>query len=183
MAPPDPRETGLDPAHILRVCERAATGADKDPAVRYTLAAPVGVTVGLSTAKAARAASAALVRLGYQAAPARRSRWCREVFVAGWSPAGLESRLAALRLTIAQLRTGETATAAAVIGRYRRLSAQASGIEAGARAASQQKSKSAPWSLPAAASAPGATPPSCPPTPQTRCGCAPSGRWRNSLTP
>jgi hypothetical protein len=137
MAPPDPRETGLDPAHILRVCERAAIGIGRHDGVRYTFAAPAGVTVGLSSAKAARAASAALVRLGYQAAPARRSRWRRDVLVSGWSPAGLESRLAALRLTIAQLRSAETATAAAVIDRYRRLSAEAKGVEADALAASQ----------------------------------------------
>src|SRR6266487_860564 len=100
MAPPDPRETGLDPEHILATCEHVTAGGRGQRAVRYTLASPAGLTVGLSSSKAARAAGAALVRLGYQAAPARRNRRCRDVFVSGWSSGGLESRLAAMRLTL-----------------------------------------------------------------------------------
>ena len=136
MAGPDPRRAGLDPAHILAICERAAASGNQ-PSVRHTLAVPAGLSVRLSSPQAAQLARAALARVGYQAALARPSRRSRNVLVAGWSAAGLESRLAAMRATVHQLRAEPAATATAVIDRYRRLSAGLPGIQASAAALSQ----------------------------------------------
>lgn len=116
---PDPRRAGLDPVHILGICEHATTGGGPR-AVIYTLARPSGITIRLASPKAARTAAAALTRVGYQAALARPRRRCRTVLVTGWNASALEARLAAMRATIQQLRGSEPATAAAAIGHYRR---------------------------------------------------------------
>jgi hypothetical protein len=136
MAAADPRRAWFDPAHILGVCELSA-GDSAQRAVQYALTVPAGLSVRLTSPRAARAASAALARVGYQARLARRSRRCRNVLVSGWDSDRLESRLAAMRITIQQLRNSETTTAAAAIDAYRRLPPKLPASEASARAVSQ----------------------------------------------
>jgi len=121
MTSPDPRERGLDPAHILRVCELAA-GSDGDHPVRVITTA-AGVRVAVPSRKAAGNALAALIRLGYQAIPAASGGRGRALLVTGWSPAGLDARLAAMRTVVHQLGTGPDPTASAAIIRVRRAAA------------------------------------------------------------
>ena len=129
MTTPDLRRAGLDPAHILAICEHvAASGGCR----------PVGLRDGgagrcpgaAAAARAARAMRTALTRAGYDTALACPGRhW--DLLVTGWDGHALESRLAAMRTVIAQLGADPTATAAAVIGRYRDLSARSPGSRLG----------------------------------------------------
>jgi hypothetical protein len=88
---------GLDPTHILAVCAHVTGG-------RHGLALSTGngMYVCLPSRRAARTAAVALTRVGYQAQTVTAGK-SREVLVTGWSPAGLEARLAAQRAVVHQL--------------------------------------------------------------------------------
>jgi hypothetical protein len=120
MAAPDPRERGLDPAHILSLANQA-TGGGQGRAGR-AVAAHGSVRVCLPSRRAAGDASAALTRVGYQVARIDGTGH-RDLLVTGWSAAGLESRLAAMRAVLHQLDASPAVTAAAVVERARRLPA------------------------------------------------------------
>ncbi len=135
MAAADPNSAGLDPAHILAVCERVAADGGHKP-VGYVTAAPEGVRLRLGSARTAQEMQPALTRAGYQTELVRPGRRWR-LLVTGWSADGLQSRLAAMRATILQLRSAETAAAKAVIDRYRDLSARLPGAAASAAALSE----------------------------------------------
>ena len=117
MTTPDLRRAGLDPAHILAICEHVAASGGHRP-VGYVTAVPDGVRVRLRSPRAARAMRTALTRTGYDTVLTRPGRrW--ELLVTGWDDHALETRLAAMRTVIQQLSADPTATAAAVIDRYR----------------------------------------------------------------
>jgi hypothetical protein len=120
MAAPDPRERGLDPAHILSVTNQATSGG-RSRAGR-AVAAHGSVRVGLPSRRAAGDASAALTRVGYHVARIDGTGH-RDLLVTGWNAAGLESRLAAMRAVLHQLDASPAVTANAVIERARRLPA------------------------------------------------------------
>jgi hypothetical protein len=120
MAAPDPRERGLDPAHILSVTNQATSGG-RGHAAR-AVAAPASVRVCLPSRRAASDVGVALTRVGYQVARIDGTGH-RDVLVTGWSAAGLESRLAAMRAVLHQLDASPAVTAAAVVERVRRLPA------------------------------------------------------------
>jgi hypothetical protein len=115
MTVPDPYPAGLDPAHILAICAPATGG-------RPGLAVGTcdGLCVCLPSRRAARSASAALARVGYQVASDFGPRG-RDVTITGWNPAGLESRLNAMRAVLHQLAEHPSLTARAVIERFRSL--------------------------------------------------------------
>src|SRR5215831_1428808 len=115
MTMPDPYPAGLDPAHIVAICGQATDG-------RRSLAVGTrdGISVCLPSRRAAGSARAALARVGYQVTPAP-SGCGRDLVVAGWDPAGLESRLAAMRAVLHQLADNPSLTARMVVERFRDL--------------------------------------------------------------
>jgi hypothetical protein len=117
MTTPDPAGRGLDPSHIISVCvQPSGTGRpQRVHAVRRT----AGIRVVLGSHRGAQAATAALARSGYLMTPSAARRTGRDLLITGWSPAGLESRLAAMRAVMHQLAGNPTLTAQAVIGRFR----------------------------------------------------------------
>ena len=122
MTTPDLRRAGLDPAHILAICEHVAASDGWRP-VGYVTAVPDGVRVRLRSPRAARAMRTALTRTGYDTALTRPGRhW--DLLVTGWDDHALETRLTAMRTVIQQLAADPTATATAVIDRYRQMSAR-----------------------------------------------------------
>jgi hypothetical protein len=118
MTSPDPRDRGLDPAHILGVCVLATIGRHDHRML--TISTPAGVRVTVPTRRAAGDVLAALTLTGYQAIPVASGGRGRALLVAGWSPAGLDARLTAMRAVIQQLDAGSAITASAAISRVRR---------------------------------------------------------------
>jgi hypothetical protein len=112
---PDTHPAGLDPAHIVGICTRATEG-------RRSLAVGTrdGISVSLPSQRTARRARAALVRVGYEVSAAATGRG-RDIVVTGWDPAGLDSRLAAMRTVLHQLDDNPALTARMVIKRFREL--------------------------------------------------------------
>jgi hypothetical protein len=135
MAMRDPHGDGVDPAHILAICEHVAASGGHRPA-GYVTATSDGVRVRVSSVRTARAMREELILVGYDTDLVRPGRHWR-LLVTGWSAERLESRLAAMRATQQRLRSGETATAAAVIDRYRHLSARLPVLAASATAISE----------------------------------------------
>ncbi len=124
MTTPELRRAGLDPAHILAICEHVAASDGWRP-VGYVTAVPDGVRVRLRSPRAARAMRTALTRTGYDTdltRPGRQHHW--DLLVTGWYDHALETRLTAMRTVIQQLAADPTATATAVIDRYRQMSAR-----------------------------------------------------------
>jgi hypothetical protein len=115
MTAPDSREQGLDPAHILGVTNEAVRPRGQ---VALAVATPDGIRICLRSRRAASDAHAALARLGYQVGRGD-STGRRDLLVTGWSAAGLESRLTAMRAVLYQLHDSPSATAGAVIERFR----------------------------------------------------------------
>jgi len=113
MTVTDPYPAGLDPAHILAICEYATSGRPG-----LAVGARDGMCVCLPSRRAARSARAALARVGYHltADPGPRGR---DLVVTGWNPAGLETRLNAMRAVLYQLAENPSLTARAVIERFR----------------------------------------------------------------
>jgi hypothetical protein len=111
----DPYPAGLDPAHILAICTHATGG-------RPGLAVGTrdGMCVCLPSQRLARSARAALGRVGYHVTDDFGPRG-RDLVVTGWNPAGLESRLTAMRVVLHQLAENPSPTARAVIERFRSL--------------------------------------------------------------
>ena len=112
---PDPYPAGLDSAHILAICVHATGGRPG-----LAVGARDGICVCLPSRRAARSASVALARVGYQVIANSGPRG-RDVVVTGWSPAGLESRLTAMRAILHQLADNPALTAQAVIERFQSL--------------------------------------------------------------
>jgi hypothetical protein len=112
---PDTYPAGLDTAHIVGICTQATEG-------RRSLAVGTrdGISVSLPSQRTARRARAALVRVGYEVSAAAAGRG-RDVVVTGWDPAGLDSRLAAMRTVLHQLDDNPALTARMVIKRFREL--------------------------------------------------------------
>ena len=98
MTTSDLRRAGLDPAHILAICEHVAASGGHRP-VGYVTAAPDGVRVRLQSVRAARQMQNALTCAGYDAVLVRTGR-PQELLVTGWDERALESRLAAMRAVI-----------------------------------------------------------------------------------
>jgi hypothetical protein len=122
MTASDPRAAGLDPAHILGVALQA-TSRTRGRGGRVTAVTASGhVHVSLPSRRAAIGAAAMLDRVGYQVTRAGGLRR-PDVLVTGWSTAGLEARLAAMRAVFHRLDASPQATAAAVIDRIRHRSA------------------------------------------------------------
>jgi len=117
MTSPDPANPGLDPAHILGVCVLATISRGDHRML--TLSTPAGVRIVVPTRQAAGDALAALTLTGYRAIPVPSGGRGRALLVTGWSPAGLDARLTAMRSVIGQLDADPTATASAVISRVR----------------------------------------------------------------
>ncbi len=132
MTTADARRAGLDPAHILIICEHVAACGGHRP-VGYATALPEGIQVQAPSRRAAQDMHAALLGVGYQTRLMHAGR-CWELLVSGWSADGLESRLAAMRAVIEQLSADPTATATAVLDRYRDLSARSPAARLGVQA-------------------------------------------------
>jgi hypothetical protein len=113
---PEPREAGLDPAHILAICKRA-TGGRRSLAVRKASGIIVCI---LPSQRTAHRASTALRRVGYEVTSVSAGHG-RDLLVTGWDPAVLESRLATMRTILHQLADNPSVTARGVIERYRDL--------------------------------------------------------------
>ena len=111
----DPYPAGLDPAHILAICTHATGGRPG-----LAVGARDGMCVCLPSRRAARSARAALARVGYRVTDDSGPRG-RDLVVTGWNPAGLESRLNAMRVVLHQLAENPSPTARAVIERFRSL--------------------------------------------------------------
>jgi hypothetical protein len=117
MTTPDLRARGLDPAHILAVTNQAVRRPGQ-PAL--AVVTPAGIRICLWSRRAADNAHAALTRVGYQLTrPGNPGR--RDLAVTGWSAAGLDARLEAMRAVLCQLHDSPAATADAVIERFRSL--------------------------------------------------------------
>lgn len=121
MPAPEPRNPGLDPAHILSITNQATSGVRGSTA--RAVATTDSVRVRLRSRRVARDATAALRRVGYQVARIDGTGQ-QDVLVTGWSAAALESRLAAMRTVLHQLDGSPAVTAAAVIDRIRHLPAR-----------------------------------------------------------
>jgi hypothetical protein len=117
MTAPDLAGRGLDRDHIISVCVQPS-GTGRTQRV-HTVRRPAGIRVILGTHRGAQAADAALARVGYLVTPSAAQRTGRDLLVTGWSPAGLETRLAAMRAVVHQLAGNPSLTAQAVIGRFR----------------------------------------------------------------
>jgi hypothetical protein len=115
MTVSDPYPAGLDPVHILAICAHATGGRPG-----LAVGARDGMCVCLPSRRAARSARAALARVGYQITADSGPRG-RDLVVTGWNPAGLESRLSAMRAVLHQLAENPSLTARAVIERFRAL--------------------------------------------------------------
>jgi hypothetical protein len=116
----NPRDAGLDPAHILAICARA-TGGRRSLAVRKASGIIVCI---LPSRRTAHRASTALRRVGYDVASVSAGRG-RDLLVAGWDLAVLDSRLATMRTILRQLADNPSVTASAVIERFRDSPAEA----------------------------------------------------------
>ncbi len=135
MTTADARRAGLDPAHILIICEHVAACSGHRP-VGYATAVPEGIQVQAPSRRAAQDMHAALLGVGYQTRLMHAGP-CWELLVSGWSADGLESRLAAMRAVIEQLSADPTATATAVLDRYCDLSARSPAARLGVQALAQ----------------------------------------------
>ena len=175
MATPDLRRAGLDPAHILAICEHVAARGGHRP-VGYVTAAPDGVRVRLRSPRAARAMRTALTRTGYDTSltcPGRR--W--DLLVTGWDGHALE--IGWRRCVPSSPSSAPTPRRpATVIDRYRHTSARspdhawASASHPGRRGTPHQRDRPL--------RDPRATRPRNPPAEMvTRCGCARSGSWKS----
>lgn len=118
MPAPDPRERGLDPAHILSVASQAIRGGHGHASRAVT--SPGGIRVCLSSRFAAGDAATALTRVGYQVARIDGTAH-RDLLVTGWNADRLEARLTAMRAVQHRLNENPASTADAVIERFRRL--------------------------------------------------------------
>jgi hypothetical protein len=106
---------GIDPTHVLAICTQAARG-------RRGLG--VGTTDGLivcmHSRRDARTAGTVLTRVGYAIAPAPGGH-PRDLLVTGWSPAGLDARMQAMRMVLLQLTNDPGATTRMVMNSWRGL--------------------------------------------------------------
>ncbi len=128
MTTADPAGRGLDPDHIIGVCAQpSGTGR---PQRVHAACRPAGIRVVLGSRRGAADAAAALTRVGYLVTPSAAQRTGRDLLVTGWSAAGLDSRLAAMRAVMHQIAGSPSLTAQAAIGRFR---------EAGSGAATPQE--------------------------------------------
>jgi len=118
MTSADSRERGLDPAHILGITNQAVRQRGQ---VALAVATSDGIRICLRSRRAASDAYTALTRVGYQVNRGD-STSRRDLLVTGWSAAGLEARLTAMRAVLYQLHDSPNATAGAVIERFRSLS-------------------------------------------------------------
>ena len=109
---PEPATAGLDPAHIMAVCTHA-TGGKRGLGVRV----PDGLIVCMPSRRSAGTARNALVRVGYRVTAASGDHK-RDLIVTGWSAAGLDARLAAMRAAFLQLTADPEVTARAVLARF-----------------------------------------------------------------
>jgi hypothetical protein len=122
MTARDPYPSGVDPCHIWAVCAAAAPG--HDPAGTAVLAGGRDAArVYLPARAAARAAQAALSRVGYQVARAAGSSRGRQLLVRGWSAGGLEARLTAMRAVLEQLAADPGSAATMALDQLRRVPA------------------------------------------------------------
>ncbi len=105
----NPYKAGLDPAHIVAICEYATNG-------RHVLA--VGTTTGicacLPSRRDARSSATALSRTGYAVTEVRGGHG-RDVLVTGWDKARLQARLAAMRTVLHRLYDDPVMTARAAL--------------------------------------------------------------------
>ncbi len=171
MASADRGGRGLDPGHIQAVCALAPDGRGGHEARADVVAA--GVRVAVRSRRAAGDAAAALIRVGYQPIPAAGGGRGRALLVTGWSPAGLDARLTALRAVLHQLECGPAVTASAAITQIRRAAARTPTAGQQAAVISWRAPGGAPGRSPAQASTLPATRPSSLPTWPTRSGSAP----------
>ena len=93
MAAADLDPAGLDPVHIVGICNWVSG----NNASLQTTATADGVRVSFPSRRAAWAAVNALGRVGYTAAHASGDRHTRDLVVTGWNANRLDSRLNALR--------------------------------------------------------------------------------------
>jgi hypothetical protein len=124
MTVPEAGGRGLDPAHIIAVCWQPS-GAGDHCQHTQTRRFAGGYRVTVASRRGAGAAAAALTRVGYEVTHSPGQRPGRDLLVTGWSAAGLESRLAAMRAVVHRLTRSPSVTAQAVIETFRtRLPAQ-----------------------------------------------------------
>ena len=114
MAAADLDPAGLDPVHILGICNWV-TGND---ASLQTTATADGVRVSFPSRRAAWTAVNALGRVGYTAAHASGDRHTRDLVVTGWNADRLDSRLNSLRTVMHGLADNPLVGATAAVRRF-----------------------------------------------------------------
>lgn len=114
MTTADPHLAGLDPVHILAICNWV-TGSDAD--LQATRTAD-GIRVSFPARRTAWTAVNALGRVGYTAAHVSEDRHTRDVLVTGWNADRLDSRLNALRTVMHGLADNPLVTATAAVRRF-----------------------------------------------------------------
>src|SRR6266851_6326198 len=141
MMPVDRYPTGLDPAHVLGICTRAAGTVAGVQAVGTA----DGVRVSLPTRQSAWTATAALGRAGYTAALAGRTRSSRDLVVTDWNAERLESRLTALRSVMHRLADNPLVTATAAVRRFAALPTSDASLPAAADILSETRWQLQDW--------------------------------------
>ena len=115
MTTPDTYLSWVDPSHIWTVCATAAPPGHRADRMLVFGGEQYGARAYLPTRSAARAARAALARVGYQAVPVTDGRRHLDLTIYGWSAHGLESRLTAMRAVLSKLADDPGSTAATAL--------------------------------------------------------------------
>jgi hypothetical protein len=131
MTTPDTYLSWVDPSHIWTICATAAPPGHRTDHMFVFGGEQYGARAYLPTRSAARAARAALTRVGYQAVPATDARRSLDLTIYGWSAQGLQSRLTAMRAVLSQLADEPGSTAATALDHLGRQPVTALPDEAG----------------------------------------------------
>jgi len=115
MTTPDTYLSWVDPSHVWTICATAAPPGHRADRMFVFGGEQYGARAYLPTQSAARAAHAALTRVGYQAVPVTDGRRGLDLTVYGWSAQGLTSRLTAMHDVLAKLTSEPGSTAATAL--------------------------------------------------------------------
>jgi hypothetical protein len=138
MTTPDTYLSWVDPSHIWTICAAAAPPGHRADHMFVIGREEYGARAYLPTRSAARAARAALTRVGYQAVPVTDGRRALDLTIYGWSARGLGSRLAAMRAVLRKLTDDPVSTAAAALDQLAGQPAAALPDEAGRQQLARQ---------------------------------------------
>ncbi len=141
MTTPDLGPAGLDPVHIVGICNWV-TGND---ASLQTIATADGIRVSFPSRRAAWTAVNALGRVGYTAAHASGDRHTRDLVVTGWNANRLDSRLNSLRTVMHGLADNPLVSATAAVRRFAALPKAAASPAAASEILEQTRQQLRDW--------------------------------------